>query len=361
MRVLSLVTHCSSTSIPVELAWNIQKSTEIEVEIASFYDNSREDTDPDVRELDIKIHPLGATSRFDLQSYKVLRKLMDGFDVLHTHHNFLGSLGRLVAQGSGVQIVNTEHNDHRHFTHLQNIVNCPTYPLADAVVANSKSTQNSFRRYEQPFLKLTNQKVIYNGVDLERISRGMKRADIPALPDGKLIVTAASLTRQKNISSLIEAMPIVLDSLPEAELVIVGDGPLREELENQTYQSRVNPSTTFLGYLPEREQVYGTMAKCDVFAVPSHYEGFCNAAVEAMGVGLPVVASDIDVLREVVGEGGVFVDPTDPANIATHLIELFENEEYRLELAELAIQRSRDKFAIEKTVEQYRRLYFELF
>jgi glycosyltransferase involved in cell wall biosynthesis len=357
MKVLSFVNSGNSTSIPVEVAAKINDLTDVHVAIATFYDDSLEDIDPDVATLDVEFHTLGASSRFDIGAYRRLRDLLKEFDILHTNHNSVGSLGRLAAVGTGVQIVNTEHNNHKHFSHPQNLSNCPTYPLISRLICNSKSTRHSFRRYEKPFLALTDCTTIYNGVDFERIDASRERDDHPSLPAGKRIVTAATLSEQKNVLTLVTAMERVLDEVPEAELIVVGDGPLRERAERRAAELGVNGSTTFLGYLPEREQVYRTLWDCHMYAVPSWYEGFCNAAVEAMGCGLPVVASDINVLREVVGDGGRFAPPSDPDAFAGALIDLFRNDAERRELGRVAKRRARSQFSIERTVEKYVAVY----
>lgn len=357
MKVLFFVNNAASTSIPVEVAIKIDKTTDIEVSIASFYDESVNDLDPDVAAADTKIYTLGASNRFDAGAYRQLKVLLTNFDILHTHHNSVGSIGRIIGFSSRVKVINTEHNDHRHFTHLQNLVNCPTYPFADVVITNSESTKKSFRLYEQPFLSLSNPLTIYNGIDFGRIDNSLTRADLPTLPEGKKVVTAATISEQKNLITLVDAFEQVLRSLPKTELVVIGDGPLRSRVEKRAQKLSIEDSTTFLGYLPEREQVYGTIAKCDIFAVPSIYEGFCNAAVEAMGCGLPIVASDIDVLREVVGEGGRFADPHNPGEFADELQTLLQNDAERECLGNTAKKRARQTFPIERTVEEYINVY----
>lgn len=353
MRVLFFVNKISSTSIPVELGDKINEMTDTQISIVSFYDDSLNEIDPDVAAMDTEIYTLGATSRFDISAYRQLRSLLVDFDIFHTHHNSVGSIGRVASVGTGIKIINTEHNDHQYFSHLQNLANCLTYPFVDVMIANSENTQNSFRFYEQPFLSLSTCETIYNGIDFERIDTSLVREDLPTLPDGVKVVTAATITEQKNLISLVDAMEQVLQSLPEAELIIIGDGPLKSSVEKRAKELSIDDSTTFLGYLPEREQVYGTIARCDVFVVPSIYEGFCNAAVEAMGCGLPVVASDLDVLHEVIGEGGRFVDPHNPGEIADELQILLQNDTERKTLGNTAKERARETFPIERTVEEY--------
>lgn len=357
MKVLSFVNDGNSTLFPIELAVEMNETTEADIAVAMFYEDSIEDIDPDVASFDIDMYMLGGSHRFDIGAYRRLRSLLSEFDILHTHTNSVGSMGRLAAAGTGVTIVNTEHNDHRHFSHLQNWVNCPTYPLVETMILNSNSTRESFRLYERPFLSFSECQTVYNGIDFDRIDASLERDDLPSLPEGPKIVTAAVMREQKNLTALLDAMVHVLNSVSDAELILIGDGPRKSLLERRARELGIQDSTTFLGYLPEREQVYGTVAKCEIFAVTSIFEGFCNAAVEAMGVGLPVVVSDIDVLREVVGEGGRFTDQYDPADIGETLQSLLEHDDERQELGETARRRARETFPIERTAEGYVDIY----
>jgi len=357
MRVAAFVNAGTSTSFPVELSAAIDRETDASVSVVSFLDDSVEAMDQDVAALDIDFACLGGTSRFDGAAYQRLRRLLPEYDVLHTHYNAIGSLGRLAAIGTGVSVVNTEHNDHRHFSHLQNVTNAASYPAVDAFVANSESTRASLRAYERPLLARSRVETIYNGIDLGRVDAGRQRTDVPTLPDGPTILTAATLTAQKNLEPLIRAMGRVRQAVPDATLVVVGDGPKRQRLRTVAVAAGVSDGVTFTGFLPEREQVYALMDDATVFAVTSHYEGFCNAAVEAMACGLPVVASDIDVLREVVAGGGRFVDQDAPADIADALVGLLEDEGARTSLGARGRERARENFSLERCAREYADLY----
>lgn len=360
MRIAGFVNAGTSTSFQLELSNAVNRYTNAEVTVVSFYDDSVDDMDEDVAAFDIEFLCLGADSRFDVSAYRRLREVLPEYDILHTHYNAVGSFGRLSSLGHDITIVNTEHNDHQYFSHLQNVTNAASYPLIDAYITNSDSTRQSLQWYERPLLWRSQVETIYNGIDMKRIADARKRSDIPSLPVGLRIVTAATLTNQKNLEPLIRSMRLVRQRHPEAHLVVVGDGPKRDALERTAHRAGVSDMVTFLGYLPEREQVYAVLDRCDIFAVTSHYEGFCNAAVEAMACELPVVASDIAVLREVVGDGGRFVDQTEPTNIASALMSLLSNPEERTKVGETGAERARRKFSLEQCAREYYRLYQNL-
>ena len=107
------------------------------------------------------------------------------------------------------------------------------------------------------------------------------------------------------------SMPAVIDSVPDALLAVAGDGPEREALAALAAQLGVSERVRWLGLLPHPD-VFRFLRAVDAFAMPSRYEGFGLAAVEAMAAGLPVVASKVDGLEEVVDHGCTgFLVPTE--------------------------------------------------
>jgi glycosyltransferase involved in cell wall biosynthesis len=177
------------------------------------------------------------------------------------------------------------------------------------------------------------------------------------LPDGPKAVIVGSLIKQKNHATLLRAFQSVKQRVPDASLVIVGQGPLSGELKRLTSELGIHDSVLFTGYLPRRDDVYSVLRECALGVFPSLYEGFCVAAVEAMAVGLPVVVSDLEVLREVVGEPGVFADPNDPGAFADAISELLRDAEQRSALGDAARDRAHERFLLERTAREYYNIY----
>jgi len=360
VRVLVLVNELVSTSIPVEIAAKTHAQTDAEITIVSYYDESGDKIDPDISELDLPIIRLGASSRVDPAAYRLLRFicLIKPIDILHTHHNSTGSLARLAVVGTDTEVVNTEHNDHKFFSHLQKTINSLTYPLVDVFVSNSENTKKSLEWYEKILAAGTLQKVIYNGVDNERIDRA-DHLDID-LPNRPLIVIVGRLIEQKNHATLLRAFESVLACVPKSTLVIVGDGPLADDLKTLTVDLGIADSVLFTGYLPRRKTVYSILKQSTVAVFPSWYEGFCVAAVEAMAAGLPIVVSDLDVLHEVVGNPGIFADPGAPSEFADAIIELLSNPDKRKTLGVQSKERARNVFSLDQTARAYYNIYTDL-
>ncbi|WP_049935575.1 glycosyltransferase family 4 protein [Haloplanus natans] len=363
VSVLHLVTGVSASSIPLEIAEKLHTDSEIDVQVATFYDSTNGSTAHDDPDHTVPVTTLGAQTRFDIAAYRRLHKQLSSVDFLHTHQNFIGSIARAVAATTDTQIVDTEHRNHESFTLLQNLVNAPTLPLADRVVSNSEQTKGSLRWYERLLLEEEKLEVIYNGVDIDRIEQALAMAS-KKTPDAEndtplRIVSVGRLVPVKNYATLVRAFAKIQDEIPGAELVIVGDGSEREQLIGLAAELGVETGIRFAGLVP-REEVYQTLATSDVFAICSTSEGFCVAAVEAMASGLPVVVSDIDVLHEVVGTCGRYAQPHAYETFATEIVELYNDERTRIEEGRACKQRARSEFDIDETARQYAELYQEI-
>jgi len=330
------------------------------MQIVSYEDESLDDVEVDVDTDSVDVVTLGATSRFDRDAIAQLRELLhsDSIDLLHTHHNFVGSLGRFLAPRD-LPIVDTEHAHHRdHYSFLQNLVNTATLWRSDRVVANSQSTLDSFYLPERVLMPKRKRRVIYNGIDLDRIDsiqNDTNRWD----PGRPRVTTVGRLIPVKNHSALIERFDAVLNRVPDAELVIVGGGPLKESLQDEINSCGLSDSVTLTGRV-SRSEVYEVLSRSDVFALPSDSEGFCVALVEAMASGCAPVVSDIPVLHEVAGDTAMFVQPGDAAGFASAIGDLLSDPGDRIELASNAEERARTVFPLERTVSEYRDLYSEV-
>ena len=140
--------------------------------------------------------------------------------------------------------------------------------------------------------------------------------------------------------------------MPEADFVVAGDGELRHELERQAAGSRVR----FLG---ARDDVPELLASLDVFAFPSLFEGLCLAVIEAQAAGVPVVATPVGGIRETVvdGETGLLVPTGNPGGLAAAIRRLLEDRPAAEAMAAEARRRVRERFSIERMLDETLRLY----
>ena len=357
VSVLVLLNKISPTSIPFETTLQIAKQSPSKITVASFYDGS--EVQSIEIEAPVEFRYFDADSRFDTEAWRQFYHELqtEDYDILHTHHNFTGTIARGLALPIDINIVNTEHRQHSSYTALQNMVNAPTLPLADKIVCNSKATKKSLRWYENLLLHRDQVSVIYNGVDISRINQIIKNTE---RRDGSpTVVTVGRHVPVKNYGTLLEAFRTVQERLPDVTLSLIGDGPLRNQLEAQAISLGISDSVQFKGQV-SRSDVYRELGRADVFTIPSQAEGFCVAAVEAMAAGLPVVVSDIGVLHEVVGEPGVYADPNESAEFADSIASLIKDPQRRNRLGAAAKERAQTKFTLERTAQEYYKLYTTL-
>jgi glycosyltransferase involved in cell wall biosynthesis len=353
IRVAILLTGANEGSTPLEAASEIDDE-DIDVTVIDFFEASSSTFGVDVCSME-------ARSKFDYQGYIRLFKSIRSIqpDILHIHPNAIGSIIRIMKPLLDIPcIVTTEHSTHEEYGFLRNLINGGTNWLNEIVVANSSSTAESFRRWEKSLLKLSNTEVeiIHYGANLDAIDTVVQERLGPPLPDGFLIATAGRLAKEKNIVALIYAMQELSETYSNIQLIIVGDGPERTSLEMLTNNLHIENNITFFGWVP-RADVYAILNRADVFVFPSHYEGFGVANVEAMAVGTPVIVNDLPVLREVVGDAGIFVNANYPSALASEIERLYTDDKFRKALGKRAKSRARNKFPLKKTVKEYNNLY----
>lgn len=184
------------------------------------------------------------------------------------------------------------------------------------------------------------------------------RAELRLPPHTPLVGTAVNLRPQKALDVLLEAHARVIQEVPEAHLVIAGDGPLRAALEQHAERLGIRDRVFFLG---PREDVDGILRGLDVAALSSDWEGTPLLAFECMAHRTPLVATDVGGLREIVEEGvsGLLVPRRDPAALAAGIVGLLQHPERRAALAEAAHARLA-AFTIDVVAARFADLYDEL-
>jgi phosphatidylinositol alpha-1,6-mannosyltransferase len=165
------------------------------------------------------------------------------------------------------------------------------------------------------------------------------------------LVTVARLTdRYKGHDRVLDAMPTILASVPDAQWIVVGDGPLRSELQQLVDKRALSPHVHFLGDLPDAERD-AWLARAHVFVMPSRLpdsgmggEGFGIAYLEAGVFGTPSIAGAVAGATDAVvdGETGLLVDPTRPDEIARAAVRLLSNADERRRLGQAAQERARN-------------------
>jgi glycosyltransferase involved in cell wall biosynthesis len=285
-------------------------------------------------------HPADPRTLFDF--LQIIRR--DRIQVLHLQGFGATFFGRVAARLRGLPVVVHVHADHHYEPKAYpRFVQLLDHALAGGtqhVLAISRAVAR-FAVASQGF-RPEQVEVLHNPVDLRRfrpVDAAARRAFREALAiewDAPVVICVARFDPVKGVDLLIEAWREIASAIPQAVLLLAGDGPLRETLAQRIRSNGIDTSVRFLGY---RSDVEAVLPAADLCVVPSRSEGFSLAALEAMATGLPVVATRVGGLPEVVrdGETGVLVEADNPPALAKAVIRLLADPTLRAELAAAAL------------------------
>jgi glycosyltransferase involved in cell wall biosynthesis len=199
---------------------------------------------------------------------------------------------------------------------------------ADRVITTSEYSRRA--AIEAYGLRPEDVAVVPEGIDVET----WRRAAPPRSAGPPVIASVARQYPRKNTSSLIRAMPRVVDAVPGVRLRVIGDGPERRRLAGLVARLGLEETVDLPGSLPGAEAVREELARATVFCLPSRQEGFGIVFLEAMAAGLAIVAADRGAVPEVAphGEVALLVDPDDVDGLADALIRLLREPDLRRRL-----------------------------
>lgn len=200
--------------------------------------------------------------------------------------------------------------------------------------------------------------VIANGVDFASLREGRGQAsDNAASPRAAFnIVTISRLVREKNVETLIRAIALARDSVPDIQLTVVGDGPDRARLESLVVEQDLVRHVTFVGFQTEP---VAWLRSADAFASASLFEGHPNAVTEAAATGLPTILSDISMHRSLMMDAALYAQTENPVVFAGHFISLANDPAERAAIVDRA-DRVIERFDIDLVTAKYAALYRHL-
>lgn len=320
------------------------------------------DVDPSVSPLMADVRGIGNVG-FSAVSTRRLRQLpaarrwlkreLDRLDpgLVHVHLFHALALTASLPRGRRVTLATHHHGDYLRVAsrRLEERVDRWAVSRMDHVVACSRSVRGFLTsRYGcSPSLITT----IPNGWEGQLPEESSGR-------DRNTVLCVAHFRREKDHGTLIKAFSIVADSHPEARLVLVGGGPLRNRIEGQTVTLGLSDVVSFIGPV---DDVWPFYARAGVFVLPSLAEPFGIAALEAMAASVPVVATSVGGIPEIVthGENGLLVAPADPSEMAEAMKALLKDQEMARRMGsagrEVAGSR-RMSAAVDRYFELYERL-----
>ena len=285
-------------------------------------------------------------------------------DILDIHLPYPGVVGRIAGRVAGVRpIIYTEHSlavQRRitGFRFVSFLANVFTYGLSDLILTVSRDTYDDVQRFNFWHRPV---RLIYNGIDLERFAprRASRMAVQKALripENNKIVGHVANLVPKKKQEDLLLAARIVITQYPEVTFVLVGRGPLLDELRRLAHQLGIERNVVFTGFVEDLVEV---MDAFDIFALSSLYEGLPTVVIEAMALGKPVVATKVGGTPEIITDGadGFLARPGDPEDLAQKLLKLLRDEQLKGDMGRSALEKVHERFDIRRRVREVEEIY----
>lgn len=311
--------------------------------------------------------PIGRGLRWPVAPFVLppaIRRVYDAvrFDLLRVHSlRYIGPAALLARRRYRLDVPIVAHHHHLDASLLNPFIEGRVIRAVERVVVGSQFA----RRQASAELGVPADKfsVVPYGVDA-RFAPGPRPGELSGrwgVGAEPVVLFLGGLKARKNLSLLLDVWGEVARACPDARLVIVGSGPLRQRLEQQAGAPGAPGRVVFTGYVPERDKVdYYRLA--DVLLFPSALEGFGFTVAEAMACGLPVVASNRGSLPELVvdGEGGFLIDPDQRADIVAATVRLLRDASLRARLGAANVERAQQRFRWERCAADTAAVYEEV-
>jgi glycosyltransferase involved in cell wall biosynthesis len=282
-------------------------------------------------------------------------------DLVHCHLPLAAVVGRRAARRVRVPVVYTEHNIQERHHWLTRWLNLATWSMQDRVIAVSDEVAASIAARRDSDVPVV---VVRNGVDSEHfdpqaVDGASTRRSLGLDPQVPVVGTVAGFTAKKKLDDWLAAAQAVLARRPEARFLLVGDGPLRRELEAKATTLGIGHAVFFLGL---REDVRQYLAAMDVYLMTSLYEGLPVALLEAMAMRLPVVVTPVGGIPEVVraGENGLLVEGGSPEAAAGAVLELLGDPDRAVRLGTEGRRTVEEFFSVAEMVRRVESVYDEV-
>ena len=305
----------------------------------------------------------------DLKSALKYRSIFKKFKphILHTHGNKAALVGRMAALGLPIPVrLVTVHNILRYLSkpglkqalaaRLERWLSGRT----DLIISVSKDLSNDLVNREK--LPSSKVRVVYNGIDWRKLEvdpeeQKKVRANLGFSSNGQVVGMIARLASQKSPEVFIEAAK-KLDNFSGVKFLLVGDGPLAHEVTSQIEKLGLKERFVLTGFRTDIPQL---LSAIDIFVLSSQWEGVPYVLEEAMAAARPIVATAVGGVPELItsGQNGLLVSPGDSVALSKAIASLLTNPTLKDKLANDARETIRNKFSIEKMVEETVNIYEE--
>lgn len=363
MKIIYVLNKVSHTSIPLEMASLI--SEEEEVTIVSLYDSNTsgykisKEVAPNCRFI-----PCDGQNNLLAGLCKLRSILIKGsYDVVHTHQTLSGAWARYITRNiKNTKKIHTVHAHHNSFNNRQNLLIGFTLKYADCIVANSQTTLKGLKNWQKKLIHNVPTKVIYNGVNVNEIINVDQKKSNEILRKYRiqeneyifgLVGRLVKVKNHANVLKAFEKFLIEAKDTKKYKLMLVGDGPERENIRNIIESSDLLRDNVVCTGLIDRKTVYSLLYRMNTFIMASFHEGFCNALMEARVVGLKTIISKIDIFTELYeNEEMIAFNPNSIDEITKSMIKAVNSTSTTNDTNNVI-----EKYDISTSVEQYLELY----
>ncbi len=311
----------------------------------------------------IQVHYLKRKQGIDIHYPFKLASLIKNkkVDIIHAHNATAWFYAFWASILSKIPLVYTEH-DRSFPTPLRlKFLHYFFGKYTHAVVAVSKAVKHNLEKYEH----IKNIKVIYNGIDPilfypptaeEKI---LKKKQLGLNADNFVLGNVGRMDYWKNQRILIEILPDLKKVFPNIKLVFVGGGDEEDNLKKLALEKKVENDVLFLG---KRCDVNEILKAFDLFVFPSLTEGLPLVVIEAMATGLPIIASPVGGIPELIidDKNGFLVSPTSKSEIKSAIIKLIENQDLRIKMGQIGRKIFESNFSLPQMVRNYLKIYENL-
>jgi glycosyltransferase involved in cell wall biosynthesis len=277
-------------------------------------------------------------SKFDPATLTALLKVIERkqIDILHLHGYGATTFGRIAGAMRRLPTILHEHANLTDTPWFQKVADASLEPVTDIALAVSQSTADFVVRARK--IPATKVKVVYLGVPLEEFSRERSpddircaREELGIAPGDVAIGTVTRLHESKGNSYLVDAARPVLNARPNAKFFVVGEGPLRQPLEEQARALGLADRFVFAGFVRD---IPRAVSAFDLSVFPSLWEGTPLTVFEALAMGKPIVATDADGLIDVLthDHDALIVPRRDAASLAAAIVRMIDEPATRVRL-----------------------------
>jgi glycosyltransferase involved in cell wall biosynthesis len=321
---------------------------------------------PDLERAGITTICLGASRTAEVAWPRNLRRLLrDGsYAIVHTHSPVPAAAARIAARRP-TKLVHTEHNLWDRYRWPTFAANAVTYGRNDAVLAVSDGVAASIVRPRWSRLgSVPAVETLLHGVEPGSVAHGpdaraRARRELGLPEQAPVLGCVANFTPKKDHAGLLTAVAQVRGAIPDVRLLLIGSGPLEDELRARSQEPDLRGTVQFLG---SRDDVLALLPGLDIFVLGSRFEGLPISLLEAMAAHVPVVATAVGGVPEAVTDGveGSLVPPGDPSALAAAITPLLRDPGRRAAQGTAAAARVRADFSIDRAVRRTEQLYRQL-